>query len=169
MRKILADEGISLRDSTLLLKPLLATDGVMTSRKPTKEEIVDIEYGRRVANALAGFDVGQSVAICERACVAVEAMEGTDAMLRRAAASGQRPPPGAGQGGPPPGASAVRRAGSRADTIPVMKETGTTVLAVEAGRTLMLDKEADAEAANAAGIAVVGVGAGRWPTQKQAR
>ena len=57
----------------------------MTRRKPEKDEMADIEYGRRVANALAGFDVGQSVAICERACVAVEAMEGTDAMLRRAA------------------------------------------------------------------------------------
>ena len=82
--KILADEGIHLRDSTTLLKPLLAAAGVMTRRQPEKEEIADIEYGR-VANALAGFDVGQSVAICERACVAVEAMEGTDAMLRRAA------------------------------------------------------------------------------------
>ena len=57
----------------------------MTRRKPDKDETTDIEYGRRVANALAGFDVGQSVAICERACVALEAMEGTDAMLRRAA------------------------------------------------------------------------------------
>src|ERR1035441_7421209 len=70
--KILADEGIHLRDSTMLLKPLLATAGVMTSRKPEKDELTDIVYGRRVANALAGFDVGQSVAICERACVAVE-------------------------------------------------------------------------------------------------
>src|SRR5436305_2691385 len=83
--RILADEGIHLRDSTMLLKPLLATSGVLTSRKPEKDEITDVDYGRRVANALAGFDVGQSVAICERACVAVEAMEGTDAMLRRAA------------------------------------------------------------------------------------
>ena len=72
--KILADEGIQLRDSTMLLKPLLATAGVLTLRKPEKDEVTDIEYGRRVANALAGFDVGQSVAICERACVAVEAM-----------------------------------------------------------------------------------------------
>ena len=81
--KILEDEGIHLRESTFLLKPLLAAAGPLTKRKPTKEEMADIEYGRRAANALAGFDVGQSVAICERACVAVEAMEGTDAMLRR--------------------------------------------------------------------------------------
>src|SRR5450432_2306444 len=83
--RVLEDEGIHLRDSTMLLKPMLATAGPMTRRKPDREETVDIDYGRRVANALAGFDVGQSVAICDRACVAVEAMEGTDAMLRRAA------------------------------------------------------------------------------------
>jgi len=64
---------------------MLATGGAMTKRKPEKDETTDIAYGRRLADALAGFDVGQSVAICERACVALEAMEGTDAMLRRAA------------------------------------------------------------------------------------
>jgi DUF1009 family protein len=157
VRKILEDEGIHLRDSTLLLKPLLADPGVMTRRKPDKEEMVDVEYGRRVANALAGFDVGQSVAICERACVAVEAMEGTDAMLRRAASlvNGRR-------------LALVKVARRREhllfdvpvvglSTIPVMQETGATVLAVEAGRTLMLDKEQMLAAANQAGIAVVGV------------
>src|SRR6185437_2130058 len=81
----LESEGIRLRESTFLLTPLLAAQGVLTRRKPVKEEEADIAYGRRVANALAGFDVGQSVAICERACVALEAMEGTDTMLRRAA------------------------------------------------------------------------------------
>ena len=154
--KILADEGIQLRDSTTLLKPLLAASGVMTLRQPEKEEIADIKYGRRVANALAGFDVGQSVAICQRACVAVEAMEGTDAMLRRAATlvNGRR-------------LAMVKVARRREhllfdvpvvglDTVPVMRETGTTVLAVEAGRTLMLDKQNLIEAANAAGIAIVG-------------
>jgi UDP-2,3-diacylglucosamine hydrolase len=154
--RILGDEGIHLRDSTLLLKPLLAVAGVMTRRKPDKEELVDIAYGRRVADALAGFDVGQSVAICERACVAVEAMEGTDAMLRRAATlvNGRR-------------LAMVKVARRREhllfdvpvvglDTVPVMRETGTTVLAVEAGRTLMLDKEKMIEAADAAGISIVG-------------
>ncbi len=154
--KILADEGIQLRDSTTLLKPLLATSGVMTLRKPEKDELTDIAYGRRVANALAGFDVGQSVAICERACVAVEAMEGTDAMLRRAAglANGRR-------------LSLVKVARRREhllfdvpvvglSTIPVMRETGTTVLAVEAGRTLMLDREEMLKQADAANLAIVG-------------
>src|ERR1035441_2514132 len=139
--KILEDEGIHLSDSTALLKPLLATAGAMSKRKPQKEETADIEYGRRGAEALAGFDVGQSVAICERACVALEAMEGTDAMLRRAAglANGRR-------------LSLVKVARRREhllfdvpvvglSTIPAMRETGTTVLAVEAGRTLMLDRE----------------------------
>ncbi len=82
---MLADEGIQLADSTALLKPLLAREGVLTKRKPDKDEQANIAYGRRIAHALAGFDVGQSVAICDRACVALEAMEGTDAMLRRAA------------------------------------------------------------------------------------
>src|SRR5579864_7548435 len=154
--RILEDEGIHLGDSTALLKPLLAVEGAMTRRKPTKDEMTDLEYGRRVANALAGFDVGQSVAICERACVAVEAMEGTDAVLRRAAAlvNGRR-------------LSLVKVARRREHllfdvpvvglgTIPVMRETGASVLAVEAGRTLMLDKEQMIAAANEAGIAIVG-------------
>lgn len=155
--KILADEGIHLTDSTALLKPLLATEGAMTRRKPAKDELTDIAYGRRVANALAGFDVGQSVAICERACVALEAMEGTDAMLRRAAGlvNGRR-------------LSLVKAARRREhllfdvpvvglNTIPAMRETGTTVLAVEAGRTLMLDREQMLEAANQADISIVGI------------
>ena len=155
--RILEDEGIHLSDSTALLKPLLATAGAMTKRKPDKDETSDMEYGRRVADALAGFDVGQSVAICERACVALEAMEGTDAMLRRAAGlvNGRR-------------LSLVKVARRREHllfdvpvvglgTIPAMRETGTTVLAVEAGRTLMLDREEMLDQANQAGISIVGL------------
>jgi DUF1009 family protein len=155
--KVLEAEGIHLRDSTALLKPMLAAAGAMTRRKPSKEEIADIEYGRRVADALSGFDVGQSVAVCERACVALEAMEGTDAMLRRAA--------GLVNGRPLTLVKAARRREHLLfdvpvvglETIPAMRETGTTALAVEAGRTLMLDRERMMEAANEAGIAVVGV------------
>lgn len=155
--KVLEDEGIHLRDSTLLLKPMLAGAGVMTRRKPGKDEMAGVKYGRRVANALAGFDVGQSVAICERACVALEAMEGTDAMLRRAASLANGRP------------LALIKVARRREhllfdvpvvglgTIPVMKETGTTVLAVEAGRTLMLDKAETIQAADEAGIAIVGL------------
>jgi DUF1009 family protein len=154
--KVLADEGIQLRDSTTLLKPLLAGEGAMTRRRPDKDEQTDIDYGRRVACALAGFDVGQSVAICERACVAVEAMEGTDAMLRRAAGlvNGRR-------------LSLVKVARRRGhllfdvpvaglDTIAVMRETGATVLAVDAGRTLLLDRAGMLAKADEAGIVVAG-------------
>lgn len=155
--QILQDEGIQVRESTFLLKPLLANVGALTKRKPSKEETTDIEYGKRVANALAGFDIGQSVAICERACVALEAMEGTDAMLRRAAALVNGRP-----------LTLVKVARGREhqlfdvpvaglSTIAVMRETGTTALAVEAGRTLLLDRDAMLAAANEAGIAIVGM------------
>jgi DUF1009 family protein len=154
--RVLEDEGIRLTDSTALLKPLLAEEGVLTRRKPSKEERHWIDYGRRVAHALAGFDIGQSVAIADRACVAVEAMEGTDAMLRRAAAlvngrpialvkvsTGRRKllfdVPVAGPG-----------------TIETMRETGATVLAVDAGRTLLLDRSEMIELANRHGICVAG-------------
>lgn len=154
--KVLADEGIRLVDSTVLLKPLLAGEGVLTKRKPGKDETADIEYGRRVANALAGFDIGQSVAISDRACVALEAMEGTDAMLRRAAGL---------VNGKPLRLVKVSRMREHllfdvpvagVNTIPVMVETGATALAVDAGRTLLLDREEMLQAADAAGIAIVG-------------
>jgi UDP-2,3-diacylglucosamine hydrolase len=154
--KILEDEGIHLSDSTALLKPMLATAGAMTKRKPAKDETTDIEYGRRVGNALAGFDVGQSVAICERACVALEAMEGTDAMLRRAASlvNGRR-------------LSMVKVARRREhllfdvpviglSTIPVLRETGTTVVAVEGGGAVVLGKDEKLQQANQANIFIVG-------------
>jgi UDP-2,3-diacylglucosamine hydrolase len=154
--KVLADEGIRLADSTLLLKPLLAGAGVLTKRKPSEDEEKDIAYGRRIANALAGHDVGQSVAICDRACVAVEAMEGTDAMLRRAASLAN--------GKPLRLVKVSRRRGhllfdvpvAGSATIEVMRETGTTALAVDAGRTLLLDRDEMLGAANASGIAIIG-------------
>ncbi len=154
--KILADEQIQLMDSTALLKPMLATEGVLTKRKPSKEEREAIDYGRRVAHSLAGFDVGQSVAIAERACVAVEAMEGTDAMLRRAASLVN-------------GRSLVlvkvstRRKQLRFDvpvagpqTVEVMRETGCTALAIDAGRTLLLDRKELLAAADACGVSITG-------------
>ena len=155
--KVLADEGIQLGDSTRLLKPLLAGEGVLTRRRPDSDEKRDLEYGRRVANTLAGLDVGQSVAIADRACVAVEAMEGTDAMLERAASLVNGKPlrlvkaskrrkhllfdvPVAGPG-----------------TIHAMKRTGTTALCVDAGRTLLLDKPEMLSLADEAGIVISGV------------
>jgi DUF1009 family protein len=154
--KVLADDGIALVDSTHLLKPLLAPEGPITRRKPSDGEKSDIEYGRRIAHVLASVDVGQSVAICERACVAVEAMEGTDDMLRRAArlSNGRR-------------LTLVKASTRRrhllfdvpvigAATIPVMLETGTTALAIDAGRTLLLDREEMIEAADQGKISILG-------------
>jgi DUF1009 family protein len=157
VQKVLLDEGISLVDSTLLLKPLLAEMGPVTKRKFDSEEERDIEYGRRIAHALASLDVGQSVAVAGRACVALEAMEGTDAMLRRAASlvEGRR-------------LSLVKASARRRhllfdvpaigpNTIDVMIETHTTALAVDAGRTLLLDRDELLLKANAAKIAIAGM------------
>jgi len=156
VQKVLREEGIELVDSTRLLKPLLAAEGVLTRRKPTKEEEADIRYGRRLASILATADIGQSVAISEKACVAAEAMEGTDAMLRRAASltSGKS-------------LCLVKASRGRAHllfdvpvagvaTVDTMIETHTTALAVDAGRTLLLDKDEMLRRANDAKIAIVG-------------
>jgi len=156
IQKVLHEEGIELVDSTRLLKPLLAPEGVLTRRKPNKEEEADIRYGRRIASVLATADIGQSVAISEKACVAAEAMEGTDAMLRRAATltNGKS-------------LCLVKASRGRAHllfdvpvagltTIDTMIETQTTVLAVDAGRTLLLDREEMIRKANEAKISIIG-------------
>jgi DUF1009 family protein len=155
--KVLEDEGIHLVDSTLLLKPLLAPLGTITKRKPNSDEEKNIDYGRKIAHALASMDLGQSVAIADKACVALEAMEGTDAMLRRAASLVEGKP------------LTLVKASSRRrhllfdvpvigpQTIDVMIETNTTALAVDAGRTLMLDREELVSRAVAAKIAIVGM------------
>lgn len=154
--RVLSEEGIEMRDSTALLKPLVAGAGKLTRRGPSDEEQAEIDYGRRVAGALAGFDIGQSVVIAGRACVALEAMEGTDAVLRRAAslANGHR-------------LTLVKVARRRRHllfdvpvtglgTVAAMRETGATALAIDAGRTLMLDREEMIAQANEASIAIVG-------------
>ena len=154
--RVLADEGIQLRDSTALLKPLLADRGSMTRRRPDAREEADIAYGRKVAAALAGFDVGQSVVVCERACVALEAMEGTDAILRRAASLVNGRP-----------LTLVKVSNRRrhrlfdvpvagVETVRVMRETGWSALAVDAGRTLLLDREELLARADDAGLAIAG-------------
>lgn len=155
--KVLAGEGIHLVDSTLLLKPLLAPAGAITKRRPDSDERRDIEYGRKIAHRLASLDLGQSVAIADCACVALEAMEGTDAMLRRAASlvEGKR-------------LTLVKASSRRRHmlfdvpvigpaTITVMKETNTSALAVDAGRTLLLDRDELVEIANHANIAITGM------------
>ena len=153
--RVLAGEGIELADSTLLLKDLLAPTGVLTRRKPSSEEARDLEYGRKIAAALAALDIGQSVAIAERACVAVEAMEGTDAMLRRAASLAEGQPLRLVK-------ASQRRQHLLFDvpvigpqTIAVMRETGTTALAIDAGRTLLIDREQLLARANEQQIAII--------------
>ena len=154
--KILADEGIQVGDSTRLLKPLMATEGVLTKRAPSNDELEDIAYGGQVADALSAFDIGQSVAISERACVAVEAMEGTDEMLRRAASLARGRDLRLVK-------AARRRTHLKFDvpvigpeTIAVMQATGTTALAVTAGLTLLLDRDEILKRANAAKITIIG-------------
>lgn len=155
VQSVMREEGIELVDSTMLLKQLLAPKGVLTRRKPNKEEESDIRYGRRLASALATADIGQSVAISERACVAAEAMEGTDAMLRRAASlTAGRP------------LRLVKASRGRAHllfdvpvagltTIETMIETNTTAMALDAGRTLLLDKEDMLRRADEAKLSIV--------------
>jgi len=154
---VLREEGIEVVDSTMLLKPMLATEGVLTKRAPTRNELRDIDYGHHIASALSGVDVGQSVAICERACVALEAMEGTDAMLRRAASLvGGRP------------LCLVKGSRRRkhllfdvpvlgGKSLPVLKETRTRCIAVDAGRTLLLEKVSFLRELDQLGVAMVGV------------
>ena len=152
--RVLEDEGIRLVDSTIFLKPLVPQPGVLTRRAPDEHEAEDIAYGIGVARQIAGMDVGQTVVISDRACVAVEAMEGTDETIVRAARiAGGRPLVGV----------KVSKPGQdmRFDvpvvglpTIEQMKTAGATALAVDAGRTLLFDREKLIGLADAAGIAI---------------
>jgi DUF1009 family protein len=151
----LRDRGIELLDSTAFLAPLLAREGVLTRRAPADEEQRDLTIGYRIADTLAGLDVGQTVALKSAAVVAVEAMEGTDAVIERAGRL-------AG-----PGVRIIKVAKPNQDmrfdvpvvgisTIEAMKAAGATLLSVDAGKTLMIDGDAIVKAADAAGICIVG-------------
>jgi DUF1009 family protein len=163
--KVLADEGITLESSTMFLEPMLAPTAVMTRRTPDATEASDIEYGLRVARGVAGFDLGQTVVIAAGACVAVEAMEGTDATIARAGALFKTLEDEASV--LERRLTVVKVAKPNQDmrfdvpvvgvpTIAAMREAGATCLCIEAGRTLVFDREAMVAAADAAGIAVVG-------------
>jgi len=161
--EVLADEGITLENSTALLEPLLAKSGVLTRRAPTEQEQKNIDYGSSVARHLAQYDIGQTVVVAEAACVAVEAMEGTDATIERA---------GQLMASLEPGGSTLSRAltvvkiakpnqDMRFDvpvvgvkTIEVMRKAGASCLAVDAGKCLLLDGEAVIDRANDAGVAI---------------
>ena len=151
---VLKFEGIELVDSTFFLEPLLPGPGILTSRAPDKHEAADIAYGRQIARRIAGLDLGQTVVVAERACVAIEAMEGTDETIERAARLA---------GGTPLVVVKVSKpkqdmrfdvpvVGPR--TIEVMKQAKATALGIDAGRTLIFDRQRVIEMANAVGIAI---------------
>jgi UDP-2,3-diacylglucosamine hydrolase len=155
---VLAENGIELLDSTAFLTPLLAGEGALTRRAASAPEEADFAFGCRIADAIAGLDIGQTIAVKDAAVVAVEAMEGTDEVIVRAGRL-------AG-----PGVRIVKVAKPRQDmrfdvpvvglpTIRAMREAGATALSIDAGRTLVLDGEEMFRAADESGIAVVGRGA----------
>ena len=152
--RMLEDQGIELVDSTTFLQPLLPEPGVLTRRAPDEREAADIAYGREIARQIAGLDLGQTVVVRDRACVAIEAMEGTDETIERA---------GRIAAGQPLVVVKVSKPGQdmRFDvpvvgvpTIEMMKRAGATALAIDARRTLAIDREQMIAAANDAGIAV---------------
>jgi hypothetical protein len=152
---VMRDRGIELLDSTAFLQPLLAGEGLLTSRAPSEDELGDFEFGYRTADRLAGADIGQTIVVKDRAVVAIEAMEGTDEAIARAGRL-------AG-----PGTRVVKVAKPDQDmrfdvpvvgvaTIEAMRRAGATALSVDAGKTLVLDGVGFASAADEAGIAVFG-------------
>ena len=152
--RVLQDEGIELVDSTRFLGSLLPQAGVLTRRSPDPDEAADIEYGRGIARQIVALDLGQTVVVRDRACVAIEAMEGTDETIERAAriTGGQR--------------LVVIKMSKRGQdmrfdvpvvglkTLEVMSRANATALAVDAGRTLLFDRENLIRAADEAGIAI---------------
>jgi len=154
--QVLLKEGIVLEDSTLFLQPLLAPEGVLTERRPTPEEQANLDYGLEVARALARWDIGQTVVIADRACVAVEAMEGTDAVIRRAAQLAHGKPLAVIKVAKPDQDMRFDVPVVGLPTIAVMQECGATALSVDAGKTLLFDREPMLAEANGAGIAMIG-------------
>ena len=153
--EVLGEHGLELIDSTTLLQPLLARTGTLSAREPTGVERADMDFGYTMADTIAGLDIGQTIAVKDRAVVAVEAMEGTDAVIGRAGDL-------AG-----PGVTIVKVAKPAQDmrfdvpivglaTIQAMRRAGATALSVDAGKTLLFDEEAFLASANDAGIAIVG-------------
>ncbi len=152
--KVLEDEGIHLVDSTLFLKPLLPQPGVLTRRAPTEKEAADMEYGLGVARQIAGLDIGQTVVVSDRACVAVEAMEGTDETIARAARYANGRPLVVVKVSKPKQDMRFDVPVIGLPTVEAMKVAGVTALAIDAARTLLFDRAQLIELANAAGIAI---------------
>ena len=155
--RMIEGRGMKVVDSTLFLKPLLAEAGTLTRRSPDADEAADVAYGREIAKKIAGLDLGQTIVVADRACVAVEAMEGTDAAIQRAGtlSNGRR-------------LVVVKVSKPNQDmrfdvpvvgikTIQVMHQSNATVLAVDAGKTLLFDRQNLIAEADEAGIAIVGM------------
>jgi DUF1009 family protein len=167
--KVLGDEGIELLSSTTYLEPLLAKPGVLTARAPHDQEQLDITYGREVARAIAGYDLGQTVVVASQACIAIEAMEGTDAAIERAGALMQTLDNEASTFRTSTlvrSLTVVKVAKPKQDmrfdvpvigirTIEVMQQAHATCLALEAHKTLIFDLDKVLARANEAGIAIV--------------
>ena len=154
----LAKEGIELIDSTYFLQDQLASEGVLTRRKPSQHESENIEYGLNIAQGIASLDLGQTIVVRGRACVAIEAMEGTDATISRAGdlVKGKL--------------TVIKVAKPEQDmrfdvpvvgvpTIQTMIEAGATCLSVTAGKTLIFDLDEMLALANKNKICVVGTAA----------
>ena len=153
--EVMHEQGVTLIDSTALLAPLLASAGVMSSRAPNEQEQADIDFGYAMADAIAGLDIGQTIAVKHKAVIAVEAMEGTDEVIGRAGFLAGK------------GFSVVTVAKPNQDmrfdvpvvglaTIQAMRAAGGTAISLDAGKTLIFDRDAFFASANEAGIAVVG-------------
>jgi UDP-2,3-diacylglucosamine hydrolase len=155
--KVFEEEGIQLVDSTLFLKPLLPEEGVLTQRAPNDHESADIAYGLGVARHIAALDIGQTVVVADRACVAVEAMEGTDETITRAARFAEGKPLVVVKVSKPKQDMRFDVPVVGLPTVEAMIKAGATALAIDAGRTLLFDREALIEAADAAGIAIEAV------------
>jgi DUF1009 family protein len=151
----LAKEGIELIDSTYFVKDQLASEGIISKRKPNETELANIEYGLHIAGEIARLDLGQTIVVRASACVAIEAMEGTDATIRRAGdlAKGKL--------------TVVKVAKPDQDmrfdvpvvgvpTIQAMIDAGATCLSITAGKTLIFDREEMLKLADKNGIAIIG-------------
>jgi hypothetical protein len=152
--RLLEENGVQLVDSTAFLRPLLPAAGVLTRRAPDAREAADIEYGRRIAREIARLDLGQTVVVRDCACVAIEAMEGTDETIERAGRIAAGRPLVVVKVSKPKQDMRFDVPVVGPPTIEVMQRAEATALAIDAGRTLVLDREAMLAAADAAGIAV---------------
>jgi UDP-2,3-diacylglucosamine hydrolase len=155
--KVFEEEGIQLVDSTLFLKPLLPPAGVLTRREPDARESTDLEYGLQVARHIAAMDIGQTVVVSDRACVAVEAMEGTDQTIARAARYAEGKPLVVVKVSKPKQDMRFDVPVVGVPTVEAMRQAGATALSIDAGRTLVFDRARLLELADAAGIAIQAV------------